>query len=197
VGAHEAELMDAQQRLLLELAYQALHQAGGGRVPGATGEARAQACVAVGIASAEYNNHVLRRLGAPVSAYSATGGVLSVASGRLAFAFGLRGPAVSVDTACSSSLVGHLAAGCCWYHLSARLGWWPSMSAGACSLAACSCLASLRSVEGQEQRSREGVADIRRWLLPLRPAGGHPLRGHHHAGRRLGLGPDRRRGAHP
>ncbi len=107
--------MDPQQRLLLELSYQAAHCAGAGQPAGHTpprgllaamGEARAQACVVVGIASAEYNNHVLRRLGGPVSAYSATGGALSVASGRLAFTFGLRGPAVSVDTACSSSLVG-------------------------------------------------------------------------------------------
>ena len=39
--------------------------------------------VAVGIASAEYNNHLVARLTAGVSAYSATGGALSVASGRL------------------------------------------------------------------------------------------------------------------
>ena len=61
------------QTLLL----QALGQAGAsGTQPSAT-------AVAVGIASAEYNNNLVPRYTAGVSAFSATGGALSVASGRL------------------------------------------------------------------------------------------------------------------
>lgn len=40
----------------------------------------------MGIASAEYNNYLVSRFTAGVSAYSATGGALSVASGRLRWA---------------------------------------------------------------------------------------------------------------
>ena len=40
-----------------------------------------------------------------ITAYTATGNTLSVASGRISFGFDLRGPTLTVDTACSSSLV--------------------------------------------------------------------------------------------
>jgi acyl transferase domain-containing protein len=102
VSPAEAAAMDPQQRLLLERGYEALHAASLRR-ESLHGSAVG---VHVGLASREFEAiSAGGTAGAGRSAFSATGGAPSVASGRLAFVLGLHGSAVTYDTACSSALV--------------------------------------------------------------------------------------------
>ena len=99
VSAREAAGMDPQQRLLLEVAWEALEDAqiAADRLRGsATG-------VYIGINAAEYYQMALASP-ATLDAHTLSGGVASVAAGRLSYLLGLNGPSVAVDTACSSSL---------------------------------------------------------------------------------------------
>ncbi|WP_342778246.1 type I polyketide synthase [Streptomyces botrytidirepellens] len=100
ISPHEALVMDPQQRLVLESAWEALERAG--IDPAALRGTDAGAYVGGGSGDYRLPEH----LGRWETAQSA-----SLLSGRLAYTFGLQGPTVSVDTACSSSLVAlHLAA---------------------------------------------------------------------------------------
>ncbi len=105
ISPREASRQDPQQRLLMEVAWEALEDAG--TVPGALADSRTG--VFVGISTNEYAH---RQLADPrhIDAYVGTGNALSVAANRLSYHFGFRGPSLAVDTACSSSLVAvHLA----------------------------------------------------------------------------------------
>ena len=93
----EARLLDPQQRLLLETSWEALEEAG----IDPSGLNGSRTGVFAGVFSSDYRD----LLPGPASLHSATGTSNSVASGRVAFALGLQGPAVAIDTACSSSLV--------------------------------------------------------------------------------------------
>ncbi|MFI9649567.1 type I polyketide synthase [Streptomyces sp. NPDC052040] len=105
ISPREAARMDPQQRHFLEVAWEALEDAGLTREKlrsSPTG-------VFVGANASDYLQ--LQLADAAVDTYTVTGGTNCIIANRLSYVLDLRGPSMTLDTACSSSLVAvHLAA---------------------------------------------------------------------------------------
>ncbi len=100
IAPREAAALDPQQRILLEVAWEALEHAG---LPPAR-LAGTPAGVFIGVGTSEYA-HLLRACGIEaIGSHHLSGTHVNFAAGRIAYCLGLNGPAMALDTACSSSL---------------------------------------------------------------------------------------------
>ncbi|MFD4640242.1 SDR family NAD(P)-dependent oxidoreductase [Lentzea sp. NPDC058436] len=115
ISPREAITMDPQQRLLLEVAWETVERAG----IAPTSLHGSDTAVFTGLM---HNDHAARVDPHGIESHLALGSTGSVASGRISYVLGLRGPSMTIDTACSSSLVA--------MHLAAK-----SLRDGECSLA--------------------------------------------------------------
>ena len=101
ISPREARQMDPQQRILLELAWEALEHAD--IVPARL--AGSDTGVFIGISNEDYG--ILQRNAAEsiTDPYGASGSALAVAANRISYILDLHGPSLAIDTACSSALV--------------------------------------------------------------------------------------------
>lgn len=105
ISVKEAESMDPQQRIILEVIYECLESAGY-----SISQLRGSSTgVFVGQMSDDYREIILRDVDCHPQ-YTATGSARSILANRVSYSFDWKGPSINIDTACSSSLAAlHLA----------------------------------------------------------------------------------------
>ncbi|WP_216693440.1 polyketide synthase Pks13 [Dietzia psychralcaliphila] len=100
MSPREAEMVDPQQRLALELTWEALEHA---HLPASNLKGH-EVGVFIGSSSSDYQVF-LTSDSAAASPYAVTGASNSIISNRVSYTFDFRGPSMTLDTACSTSLV--------------------------------------------------------------------------------------------
>ncbi|MDJ0598495.1 MAG: aminotransferase class III-fold pyridoxal phosphate-dependent enzyme [Crocosphaera sp.] len=105
ISPKEATRIDPQQRLVMEVSWECLENAGIAPIS----LKGSQTGVFVGIGNFDYGRLLCQDL-ERINAYHGTGLTLSLAANRVSYFLDLHGPSLAVETACSSSLVAvHLA----------------------------------------------------------------------------------------
>lgn len=100
VSPREAECMDPQQRVALELAWQCLEDAG--YAP----DALSGGSVGVYLGACNFDYKTLQERFSPaVQGHMSTGNVMAMIANRVSYLFNFHGPSITSDTACASSLV--------------------------------------------------------------------------------------------
>ena len=100
ISPREAQYIDPQQRLVLEVGWEALENAG----LAAENLAGTNTGVFIGVSNGDYARLLLQEP-QNITAFTGTGANYSITANRLSYTLDLKGPSITVDTACSSSLV--------------------------------------------------------------------------------------------
>lgn len=139
IPPREAETLDPQHRLLLEVAWEALEHMG--QAPTSLRGTRTGVFVGIGV-----DDYKLLQTGDParLDGHMATGNLFCTAPGRISYLLGLHGPSLAVDTGCSSSLV--------TVHLAMQ-----SLRSGECDLALAGGVSLMIAPEMTADLSQAGV----------------------------------------
>lgn len=100
LSPREAELMDPQQRILLEEVWRVFEDSGYSPMS----LSGSNTGVFIGVGNSDYNQ-LISESDVNMDSYTATGTYFSIVANRISYVFNLHGPSTIVDTACSSSLV--------------------------------------------------------------------------------------------
>jgi polyketide synthase PksN len=100
ISPREAELMDPQQRILLQTVWKTIEDAG----YKASDLSKTRTGLYVGVSTNDYME-LLKENGVDIQAYTMTGNLHSILVNRISYLLNLNGPSFPIDTACSSSLV--------------------------------------------------------------------------------------------